>query len=194
VSETYNVPTSPISAASASEMAATSQDRRRSFSCGLGAIDATRTAFTDPPSGPGRVLYEGTAMKTLTTSVIAIALVVLMLPHAASAQSALTVSELSVATNVVDRMPSGVATTFRADVERVYAWSLVEGAAGETTLHHVWIQGDVERADLELRVGGSPWRTWSNKAIPPEWSGNWRVEVRDANGAVLDTVRFTVGG
>jgi hypothetical protein len=157
-------------------------------------IDAACTAFTDPPADPGRVLSKGTTMKTLTTTVIAIALVGLLVPRAASAQSAFTVSELSVATNVVDRRPSGVATSFGADVERVYAWTLVEGGAGETTLHHVWIHGDIERADLELRVGGSPWRTWSNKAIPPEWSGDWRVEIRDANGAVLDTVRFTVGG
>ena len=133
-------------------------------------------------------------MKTLTITGIGFAVVLLLAPHATFAQSTLTVSESSVATNVVDRRPTGVATTFRADVERVYAWTLVEGATGETTVHHVWIHGDVERADLELRVGGSPWRTWSNKAIPSEWSGDWRVEVRDASGAVLDTVRFTVGG
>ena len=70
----------------------------------------------------------------------------------------------------------------------------IEGADGETTIHHVWIHGDVERADLELRIGGSPWRTWSNKAIPPEWAGDWRVEVRDAAGNVLETIRFAVGG
>jgi hypothetical protein len=42
-------------------------------------------------------------------------------------------------------------------------------------------------------MGGSPWRTWSSKTIPPEWSGEWSVEIRDASGAVLETVGFTVG-
>ena len=133
-------------------------------------------------------------MKALTTGVIGFALLALLAPGVASAQAALTVTESSVATSVVDRMPTGASTTFQADVERLYAWTRIEGAEGETTIHHVWIHGDVERADLELRIGGSPWRTWSNKAIPPEWTGDWRVEVRDASGNVLTTMAFTVGG
>ena len=133
-------------------------------------------------------------MKALTTGVIGFALLALLAPGVASAQAALTVTESSVATSVVDRMPSGASTTFQADVERLYAWTRIEGAEGETTIHHVWIHGDVERADLELRIAGSPWRTWSNKAIPPEWTGDWRVEVRDASGNVLTTIPFTVGG
>jgi hypothetical protein len=131
-------------------------------------------------------------MKSLTTTVIGFALAALLAPLAASAQS-LSVAESSVATNVVDRMPTGVATTFPSSVGRVYAWSRVEGAQGQTTVHHVWIHDGVERADLELSIGGSPWRTWSNKAIVPEWTGDWRVEIRDASGNVLETIRFTVG-
>ncbi len=132
-------------------------------------------------------------MKTLTTTLIALAFAALLAPQAASAQSRLTVPESSVATMVVDRMPSGTSMSFPANVERLYAWTRIQGASGETTIHHVWIQGDVERADIELRIGGSPWRTWSNKAIMPEWTGDWRVEVRDDSGNVLETIRFTVG-
>ncbi len=133
-------------------------------------------------------------MKSLTTIVIGFALAALLAPQGVSAQSDLTVPESSVATSVVDRMPSGVAMTFQADVGRVYAWTRIQGAEGSTTVHHVWIHGDVERADVELSIGGSPWRTWSDKAIVPEWTGDWRVEVRDAGGNVLETIRFTVGG
>ena len=132
-------------------------------------------------------------MKTLTTTVIGFALAALLAPLSVSAQSGLSVSESSVATNVVDRMPTGAATSFMSGVERVYAWTRIEGASAETTIHHVWIHDGVERADLELRIGGSPWRTWSNKAILPEWTGEWRVEVRDSGGSVLETLTFTVG-
>ena len=131
-------------------------------------------------------------MKTLTTTVIGFALVALLAPLGASAQS-LSVAESALATGVVDRMPTGQAMTFPANVERVYAWTRIQGAEGQAMIHHVWIHDGVERADLELNIGGSPWRTWSNKAIPPEWAGDWRVEVRDANGRVLETIRFTVG-
>ena len=133
-------------------------------------------------------------MKTLTTTVIGFALAVLLAPHGVSAQGGLTVPESSVATMVVDRMPSGVAMTFPANVGRVTAWTRIQGAQGNTMIHHVWIHGGVERADVELRIGGSPWRTWSDKAIAPEWTGDWRVEVRDGRGNVLETMRFTVGG
>ncbi len=133
-------------------------------------------------------------MKSLTTTVIGFALAALLAPQGVSAQSGLTVPESSVATSVVDRMPSGVAMTFQADVGRVYAWTRIQGAEANTTIHHVWIHGDVERADVALSIGGSPWRTWSNKAIVSEWTGDWRVEVRDAGGNVLETIRFTVGG
>ena len=132
-------------------------------------------------------------MKFLTTTVIGFALVALLAPLSASAQG-LSVAESSVATNVVDRMPTGVATMFPANVERVYAWTRIQGAQGDTSVHHVWIHDGMEMADLELSIGGSPWRTWSNKAIMPEWTGDWSVEVRDASGNVLETIRFTVGG
>ena len=131
-------------------------------------------------------------MKSLTTTVIGFALVALLTPLAVSAQS-LTVAESALATGVANRMPTGRAMTFPADVERVYAWTRIQGAEGDTMIHHVWIHDGVERADLELRIGGSPWRTWSNKAIPSEWAGDWRVEVRDGRGNVLETIRFTVG-
>jgi hypothetical protein len=99
--------------------------------------------------------------------------------------------EASVAASIVDRMPENPTTTFPADVGTVYAWSRVTGAAA-TTLQHVWIH-DGQEHPVSLEIGGSPWRTWSSKEIPAEWSGDWTVEIRDATGTVLETLSFTVG-
>lgn len=44
-------------------------------------------------------------------------------------------------------------------------------------------------AEVELQIGGSPWRVWSAKNVRP---GNWKVEVTDENGAVLAAAVFTV--
>ena len=90
-------------------------------------------------------------MKSLTTTVIGFALAALLAPIGVSAQRGLSVSESSVATNVVDRMPTGVANMFMSSVERVYAWTRIEGADGETMIHHVWIHEGVERADINVR-------------------------------------------
>lgn len=99
--------------------------------------------------------------------------------------------EAQVASEIVDRMPEGAGSAFPADVGEVFCWTRVSGAAG-STIQHVWIHEGTE-FPVTLDIGGSPWRTWSSKSIPPEWSGEWRVEVRDGEGNVLQTVSFTVG-
>jgi hypothetical protein len=37
------------------------------------------------------------------------------------------------------------------------------------------------------------WRTFSQKKILPQWTGNWEVKVVDSSGATLGSVAFTVG-
>ena len=111
------------------------------------------------------------------------------LPGALSAQEPEV--EVQLASAIVDRMPAEAGSEFPADVGEVFCWTRVSGAEG-TTIEHVWIFGDME-FPVSLNVGGSPWRTWSSKSIPPEWSGPWRVEVRDGAGNLLEAVSFNVG-
>ena len=121
------------------------------------------------------------------------ALLALGMAMPAVAQAQLSVDESAIGLDVIDRMPVGADSTFTADVERVYCWTRISGAPeGGTTIHHVWIRGDQEMADLELNIGAPSWRTWSNKAIMADWTGDWRVEVRDDAGNVIETIRFTV--
>jgi len=77
-------------------------------------------------------------------------------------------------------------------VGQLICWTKVTGAGGGS-IHHVWFHGDTQVGDVELQVGGSPWRTWSKKTVPADWTGAWHVEVRDASGAVLKRFDFTVG-
>ena len=122
-----------------------------------------------------------------------VALLALGMAMPGVAQAQLSVDESAIALDVIDRMPVGADSTFTAGVERVYCWTRISGAPeGGTTIHHVWIHGDQEMADLELNIGAPSWRTWSNKAIMAEWTGDWRVEVRDDAGNVIETIRFTV--
>ena len=106
-------------------------------------------------------------------------------------QAAITV-EVVIALDVQDRQPVGGAETFPEDVGRLVAWTRVTGAAN-TTIEHVWRYRDHEFT-VPLEIGGSPWRTWSGKTILPEWDGEWTFEVRDAEGQVVSTTTFTVGG
>jgi hypothetical protein len=125
-----------------------------------------------------------------TRLIFALTLVTAVMTMHIEAAAQVTV-EASIAANVVDRMPQGESTTFAAGVGTVYCWNRVTGAAG-TTIQHVWIHGEME-FPVNVQIGGSPWRMWTSKAIPPEWTGDWRVEIRDGSGNLLDTRSFTVG-
>ncbi len=119
---------------------------------------------------------------------VACAMLGLALPGLLSAQVSV---EAEIARQIVDRMPQDSGTSFPVDVGEVFCWSRVTGAAG-TTIQHVWIHGEMEFS-VSQEIGGSPWRTWTSKTIPPEWAGEWRVEIRDGDGNLLDTMPFTVG-
>src|SRR5207244_13136675 len=111
-------------------------------------------------------------------------------PAAATPQ--VPVGEAVVARSVLDRQPQDTGTAFPGDVGQLISWTKVEGAGG-SSIHHVWFHGDTQVGNVELQVGGSPWRTWSRKTVPADWTGAWHVEVRDAAGTVLKRIDFTVG-
>lgn len=108
--------------------------------------------------------------------------------------SGINVSQAVVATGVENREPTGVAEQFPADVGTVYCYMVAEGDFPETQLVQVWMHGDQEMARVPLTVKGPRWRTWSSKKIMPDWTGDWTIRIEDADGNVLKSVSFTVGG
>jgi len=126
-------------------------------------------------------------------SVVPFALLVGLTPAALVAQEQTAVDvEIVIALSVEDRQPVGGGTAFPEDVGQLTAWTRVTGL-DNTTIDHVWRYREHERV-IPVNIGGSPWRTWTTKNIPPEWDGEWTLEVRDANGEVLASTTFTVGG
>ena len=111
--------------------------------------------------------------------------------EAAPAGSAVT-AEAVVAKSVMDREAVEPGTAFPADVGQLVLWTKVSGAAG-SMVRHVWFHGETEVSNVELSISSSPYRTWSRKTVPPDWTGAWHVEVRDAAGAVVQRIDFTVG-
>ena len=104
-----------------------------------------------------------------------------------------TVVRKAFGTGVTDREPVGVAETFPADVGKVYFFNQLTDIGDPTTVHHVWLFNGQEMANVTLNVKGTSWRTWSSKNVMPYLLGEWKVEIRDAGGKVLDSATFTVG-
>jgi len=100
--------------------------------------------------------------------------------------------EIAIGKAVTDRMPVDTASAFPADVGTLYCWTRVTGVAAGSKLSHVWTHGP-HSVSIDVNVGGSPWRTFTHRTIPGDWTGEWKVEVRDSAGTVLATKSFTVG-
>jgi len=104
----------------------------------------------------------------------------------------IAVQEMKFCTAVEDRQPAGVDTSFAATVERVYCYTVIS-SADSAVVSQMWFHGDKEMAKIDLNVRPSKtWRTWSSKRIVAEWTGDWRVDVVTASGAILRSEKFTV--
>jgi len=110
------------------------------------------------------------------------------------AGSKLTVPEAALGTDVKDREIVGAGSQFPSSVGRLYCLTRIAGAPEPTKVTHKWFFGDRQVHKAELPVNGTTWRTWSYKTIPPGWTGEWRVDVEDANGTVIYSIPFTIAG
>jgi len=111
---------------------------------------------------------------------------------AAAAQDAgPAITEAAVGTAVVDRTLQGAAESFPASVGTVFCYLKVEKSHAGATLEVVWTHSGVEVGRKTLNIGGSPWRTWSSKIIPPDATGDWKVDIV-ADGKTLKTLQFKV--
>lgn len=100
-------------------------------------------------------------------------------------KAAVSVARYAFAQKVVGKEPVGISTTFPADIGNLYFFTQITGADRSAELLHVWIYDGSEVAIQPIEVQGSPWRTWTVRAIAPEQKGDWTVEVREVGGKVL---------
>lgn len=112
-------------------------------------------------------------------------------PTQAGTAKAAATAEASVGTAIADRALAGAAESFPKGTAKLYCFSKITGVADSSEVEHVWYQGDTEVARVKLHVGGSPWRTYSSKNLPPDASGDWRCDVVQG-GNVLQSVKFKV--
>jgi len=111
---------------------------------------------------------------------------------AAAQDKEFTIARLVVGTGVENKEPVGVAETFPATTEKVYCFLEATEISKDTEVSFVWSLGDKEllKTNLPLTMGPK-WRTFANKNIGG-MKGDWKVEIRDANGNLVKDVKFKV--
>jgi len=126
--------------------------------------------------------------KTLLGFIAALVLAVPALAWAAPLQ----VQDVAIGTGVHERVPTGISSYFDSSVGKLYAFTRITGAEGDTRVYHKWYHGDVLVADVPLTIRSGDWRTWSTKNVQPDWTGDWRLVVVSEDGSILGTVKFAV--
>jgi hypothetical protein len=98
--------------------------------------------------------------------------------------------EAAVGTSIAERQLAGAGESFPAGTERLFCYTRIVNAA-DSEIEHAWFKGDAEVGRVTLKIGGSPWRTWSSKALGADGAGDWRCDVLK-DGAVLQSIKFKV--
>lgn len=101
-------------------------------------------------------------------------------------------TKAAICKDVIEREPVDSDTVFHSDIEKVFCFTKIEGAASPTKIFHVWKYNDQEMAKVELDVRSASWRTWSSKRIISSWTGHWTVEIQDEVGETLKTLEFEI--
>ena len=108
----------------------------------------------------------------------------------------LSVGRIAICTDVQNRVPDGVDTTFSANAGSLYCFTRIEGTTDTTSIIHVWYHGKKKMAEVSLPIKptrwSKRWRTWSNKRIMPQWTGKWTVAILDETRTPLAQTSFII--
>ncbi len=113
-------------------------------------------------------------------------------PKAESAVKEMTLARAVVGTGVEKMEPVGTAETFPATTEKVFCFIEANNIPKDMELAFVWSLGGKELWKINLPVKAGPkWRTWAHKNVAGQ-KGDWKVEIKDAEGKVLKEEKFKV--
>ena len=122
-------------------------------------------------------------------NLIVLGLVVAMLLPAGKSL-AIDVADAVITTAVVDREPVDTVEVFPVQNGKLYCFTRILGAKEPTTVYHLWYREEQLMSRVALPVKSSSWRTWSAKNLLEDWPGDWRIDVQDAYGNLLRTLKF----
>ncbi|MDO9513285.1 MAG: DUF2914 domain-containing protein [Elusimicrobiota bacterium] len=101
-------------------------------------------------------------------------------------------AELMIARAISDHQAVDAGTDFNKDIGILHCWSLIRTDNIPITIKHIWYFENKKISEIPLTVKSKSYRTFSSKKIPPDWTGQWRVDVVDDNNRIIQTAKFSV--
>lgn len=103
-----------------------------------------------------------------------------------------SVERMLIAGSIEDIEPVGVVSAYSASTEKVYCFLEATDITEDTKVSFVWFHEDKRMATVTLPLRkGLKWRTYASKKLGG-LTGQWRVELHDADGNVVLDAGFTV--
>ncbi len=100
--------------------------------------------------------------------------------------------EIKIGTGIANREIVGVSDSFSSETAELVCWTYIKGATEPTDVRHVWSFNNKVVGDAVLQVKSSSYRTWSRRPVAGR-IGEWTLDVKDSEGRVLASKKFTVG-
>lgn len=104
----------------------------------------------------------------------------------------LKLGQAVVCEEIRDYMPHNKAVVFGLGVARVYCFTSFETVPDETVIYHNWYRRDRLITTKRLSLKPPQWSTYSSIQLREADKGPWRVEIRDENNQLFQTVRFSI--
>ncbi|MCU0539526.1 MAG: DUF2914 domain-containing protein [Desulfobacterales bacterium] len=97
-----------------------------------------------------------------------------------------------VSEDIKEGIPQAASLAFSISAGKVYCYTLFDGISDDTLIYHHWIFRDRPSARIRLTLRAPRWATYSSIQLREADRGPWRVEIVDAGGRILKTLRFSV--
>lgn len=94
--------------------------------------------------------------------------------------------------DVREGTPQGRGVAFSVSRGKICCYTLIDGIKQDSVIYHSWISRDKPTAKFKLSLKETRWATFSSIQLRDDDKGPWRVEIRNANGRLLRTLRFSV--
>ena len=87
-------------------------------------------------------------------------------------------------TRISKRYPADEITSLDNPHQAVSFFSELKDMSGKE-ITHMWYYGDELKFKASFKIRASRWRIWSTQLLPDDMPGEWKVEVVDGEGEVL---------
>lgn len=109
-----------------------------------------------------------------------------------SAKAELVLVRALMCEDIQGQTPTNTTTVFSIELRKAICFTSFDPVPNKTVIYHHWFHRDQPSARIKLSLKPPRWSTYSSIQLRAEDHGPWRVEITDAQGQILQILRFSI--